>query len=273
MAPSGIRRLHHRLRAGRCELGESARAERPTRPSCSNASRQFITLPRAVALDGEGMRLVQTMGLADELLPRLNVSRNIRHVSADGKLLLLISRGGVGPEGWNNAYRFYQPEFETILRNGVSRYPSVDVRLRCEAFALDEFGDHVRVRYENLAAGEACADHRPLCRRLRRCAFDGPALHGRGAARPALARALDRARHDPRATAARRAGSSRRNRPRHRRDPVLRSGAADDFRADAGQASSLGIHADAAGRSGDDYPAGSHLRDAEAVEHRSGQIR
>jgi 3-(3-hydroxy-phenyl)propionate hydroxylase len=72
-------------------------------------------LPRAVALDGEGMRLVQTMGLADQMLPRLDVSRNIRHVSADGKLLLLISRGGVGPEGWNNAYRFYQPELETVV--------------------------------------------------------------------------------------------------------------------------------------------------------------
>jgi 3-(3-hydroxy-phenyl)propionate hydroxylase len=93
------------------------------------------------------------MGLADELLPRLNVSRNIRHVSADGKLLLLLTRSGAGPEGWNNAYRFYQPEFETILRQGVSRHPSVDVRLRCEAFALDEAADHMRVRYENLAAG------------------------------------------------------------------------------------------------------------------------
>jgi 3-(3-hydroxy-phenyl)propionate hydroxylase len=110
-------------------------------------------LPRAVALDGEGMRLVQTMGLADDLLPRLNVSRNIRHVSADGKLLLLIARSGIGTEGWHNAYRFYQPEFEAVLRRGVSRHPSVDVRLRSEAFALDEAGDHVRVRYENLAAG------------------------------------------------------------------------------------------------------------------------
>src|SRR5271168_2239406 len=89
-------------------------------------------LPRAVALDGEGMRLFQTMGLAEELLPQLNVSRNIRHVSADGKLLLLIARSGVGPEGWNNAYRFYQPEFEAVLRQGASRHPSVDVRLRHE---------------------------------------------------------------------------------------------------------------------------------------------
>jgi 3-(3-hydroxy-phenyl)propionate hydroxylase len=111
-------------------------------------------LPRAVALDGEGMRLVQTMGLAGELLPRLNVSRNIRHVSADGKLLLLIARSGVRPEGWHNAFRFYQPELEAVLRAGAARHPSVDIRLRCDAFAIDECGDHVRVRYENLAAGE-----------------------------------------------------------------------------------------------------------------------
>jgi 3-(3-hydroxy-phenyl)propionate hydroxylase len=110
-------------------------------------------LPRAVSLDGEGMRLFQTMGLAEELLPKLNVSRNIRHVSADGKLLLLIARSGTGPEGWHNAYRFYQPELETILREGVSRFPSVDVRLRCEAFALDDTRDHVRIRYEDLKSG------------------------------------------------------------------------------------------------------------------------
>ncbi len=110
-------------------------------------------LPRAVALDGEGMRLIQTMGLADELLPRLNVSRNIRHVSADGKLLLLLTRSGVGPEGWNNAYRFYQPELESVLRSGVARFPAVDVRLRSDVFALDERDDDVGVRYENLASG------------------------------------------------------------------------------------------------------------------------
>ena len=139
-------------------------------------------LPRAVALDGEGMRLVQTMGLAEQLLPLLSVSRNIRHVSTDGKLLLLISRGGIGPEGWHNAYRFYQPEFETVLRNGIIRFASVDLRLRCDAFALDEFGDHVRVRYENLTAGElaqttaryvvGCDGARSLVRR-----FMGAALH------------------------------------------------------------------------------------------------
>jgi 3-(3-hydroxy-phenyl)propionate hydroxylase len=110
-------------------------------------------LPRAVALDGEGMRLFQTMGLADELLPKLEVSRNIRHVNADGKLILLLTRSGIAAEGWNNAYRFYQPDLETVLRDGVARLSSVDVRLRSDVFALDERADGVSVRYENLASG------------------------------------------------------------------------------------------------------------------------
>ncbi len=110
-------------------------------------------LPRAVSLDGEGMRLFQTIGLADVLLPRLNVSRHIRHVNAEGKLLLLIARGGTGPEGWNNAYRFYQPELEAILRDGIKRYSCVDMRLRADVFALDERDSSVRVRYEDLGSG------------------------------------------------------------------------------------------------------------------------
>lgn len=56
-------------------------------------------MPRAVSLDGEGMRLFQTMGLAEPLLPKLGISRNIRHVNSEGKLILLIARGGIGPDG------------------------------------------------------------------------------------------------------------------------------------------------------------------------------
>jgi 3-(3-hydroxy-phenyl)propionate hydroxylase len=139
-------------------------------------------LPRAVALDGEGMRLFQTLGLADTLLPRLNVSRNIRHVNPEGRLLVLITRGGIGPEGWHNAYRFYQPELEGLLRDGVARFAAVDVRRRTDVYALDERDDHVRVRYENLACGAldavtaryvvGCDGARSTVRR-----FMGAALH------------------------------------------------------------------------------------------------
>src|SRR5262249_26140090 len=87
----------------------------------------------------------------------LNPSRNIRHINAEGRLLVLIARAGIGPEGWNNAYRFYQPELEALLRERLRAFANVDLRLRVDAFALDERSDHVEIRYENLASGElAC---------------------------------------------------------------------------------------------------------------------
>ena len=110
-------------------------------------------MPRAISLDGEGMRLFQTMGLAEELLPKLGISRNIRHVNTEGKLLVLIARGGIGPDGWHHAYRFFQPELEGALRCGVERYVNVEAKLRHDVFAVDEYGDHVRVRSENLGNG------------------------------------------------------------------------------------------------------------------------
>jgi 3-(3-hydroxy-phenyl)propionate hydroxylase len=111
-------------------------------------------MPRAISLDGESMRLFQTMGLAETLLPKLGISRNIRHVNAEGKLLVLIARGGIGPDGWNHAYRFYQPELEGVLRAGVVRYGNVDVRLRSDVFTLDERDDCMRIRYEDLSSGK-----------------------------------------------------------------------------------------------------------------------
>jgi 3-(3-hydroxy-phenyl)propionate hydroxylase len=111
-------------------------------------------MPRAVSADGEAMRIFQTVGIADKLLPKLNTSRNIRHVNAEGKLLLLIARSGIGPEGWNYAYRFYQPELEALLRERLCAFPNVELKLRADVFALDQREDHVVVRYENLETGE-----------------------------------------------------------------------------------------------------------------------
>src|SRR5262249_23287555 len=86
-------------------------------------------LPRAVSADGEAMRLFQPIGTADELLPKLTPSRNIRHINAEGRLLVLIARAGIGPEGWNNAYRFYQPELGALLRERLRAFAYVDLRL------------------------------------------------------------------------------------------------------------------------------------------------
>ena len=146
-------------------------------------------MPRAVSLDGEGMRLFQTMGLAEALLPKLGISRNILHVNREGKLLVMFARGGIGPDGWHHAYRFFQPELEAVLRSGVERYANVEVKLRCDAFAIDEGSDHARVRYENLAIGKleeltaryviGCDGARSTVRRFMRAALQDLRSHER----------------------------------------------------------------------------------------------
>lgn len=112
-------------------------------------------LPRAVHFDDEVMRVFQTIGLADRIAPTTHVSPGMLFKDREGRLLVDWSRPmEIGPQGWHRSYRFHQPELERILRDGISRFPSVSVR-ECREF-LDATQDAtgVTVRMQNLATGE-----------------------------------------------------------------------------------------------------------------------
>jgi 3-(3-hydroxy-phenyl)propionate hydroxylase len=100
------------------------------------------------------MRVFQTIGFAEEIQPNTFVSPGMRFVNGRGELLLDWPRPQeIGPDGWHASYRFHQPDLGRSLRKGVTRFDAVEVRLRCDVFALDEAADHVVLRYENLATG------------------------------------------------------------------------------------------------------------------------
>ncbi len=134
-------------------------------------------LPRAVHFDDEVMRVFQSIGLAETLLPHLALSIGMRFLDPSGRTILDWSRlQPTRPHGWNTSYRFHQPELEDVLRGGLARWPSVTVRQRCEAFAIDEQEDGVEVRFEDLGSGRlyavnaryaiGCDGARSLIRRL-----------------------------------------------------------------------------------------------------------
>lgn len=115
-------------------------------------------LPRAVHFDDEVMRVFQSIGLAEALLPCLALSTGMRFLDPAGRIILDWSRlQPTKPHGWNTSYRFHQPELEDVLRKGLTRWPSVTVRERCEAFAVEEQVDGVVVRFEDLGTGKLCA--------------------------------------------------------------------------------------------------------------------
>ena len=105
-------------------------------------------LPRAVHFDDEVMRILQTLGVADAMLPHTHVSPGMRFVDAEGRLLLDWSRPmEIGPQGWHSSFRFHQPDMEAILRANVGARPEVDVRLGAQVTALAQCADAVTITY------------------------------------------------------------------------------------------------------------------------------
>lgn len=117
--------------------------------------KDIFALPRAVHFDGECMRVFQSIGIADTLLPKLFVGPGMKFVNAAGKLLIDWERPTcIGPHGWCASYKFHQPDLENALRERLARQANVDVRLRHEVFALDETGDGVQLRFEDTTCGK-----------------------------------------------------------------------------------------------------------------------
>jgi 3-(3-hydroxy-phenyl)propionate hydroxylase len=143
-------------------------------------------LPRAVHFDDECMRVFQTVGLADAILPHVILSPGMLFLDAEGRMLLDWSRPQtLTPMGWHLSYRFHQPDLEDVLIGGLCRWPHVALRNRCDVFALDQDERGVRVRYEDLSTGElkevhaayviGCDGARSLVRR-----FIGSGMHDLG---------------------------------------------------------------------------------------------
>src|SRR5215475_1206071 len=147
-------------------------------------------LPRAVHFDDECMRVFQTIGLAEKILPLVILSPGMRFLDAEGRLILDWPRSqDLTPMGWHLSYRFHQPDLEDILINGLRRWPHVELRNRCDVFALDEDESGVRVRYEDLSNGQlaevraayvvGCDGARSLVRRFMGSGMDDLGFHER----------------------------------------------------------------------------------------------
>lgn len=150
----------------------------------------IYALPRAVHFDDEVMRLLQTVGLADAMLPLVHVSPGMRFVDDAGHLLMDWSRPQeIGPQAWHASYRFHQPELERVLKTGLGRWPAVSVHMRTEVQALEQTQDAVVVRYQDLETGRkgecraryvvGCDGARSLVRQLMDTSMEDLGFHER----------------------------------------------------------------------------------------------
>src|SRR4051812_37446675 len=95
-------------------------------------------LPRAVHLDHEIMRLLQSLDLVDVLASEMVPADEYQWFGADGKPLLRFDLSGTARSGWHPSYMFFQPELETALDRAGYSHPGVTVERGWAAEGLRE---------------------------------------------------------------------------------------------------------------------------------------
>jgi 3-(3-hydroxy-phenyl)propionate hydroxylase len=115
--------------------------------------RTHYPLPRAVHLDHEMMRLFQSAGVIDRVLPDMIATDGHLHIGSDhGVIRYMGTVGKPKPFGWSNDYFFYQPELEAHLRAAFVENGSVELRLGAEFIALEQDDASVLVHYQQNSA-------------------------------------------------------------------------------------------------------------------------
>lgn len=107
----------------------------------------LLGLPRAIAYDAETLRLFTQVGLFNEIAPGLIQNPHVRHLNARNVTLMAADfpvRSQFGPSALGT---FYQPEFEKVLLNGLSRFNTV-----CTQF------EHAVAGFEQDASGGRSED-------------------------------------------------------------------------------------------------------------------
>lgn len=112
-------------------------------------------LPRAVHLDHEMMRLFQSAGVIDRVLPDMVATDGHLHVGADhGVIRYMGTVGRPRPFGWSNDYFFYQPELEAHLRAAFAASGNISLVTGADCHNLESDADGVAVHYRH-ADGDA----------------------------------------------------------------------------------------------------------------------
>jgi len=107
-------------------------------------------LPRAVHVDGEVMRVFQSIGLHERIMPDTAPIDGMRFLDRRGRTLFQgYTRHQ--PYGFPASTMVYQPRLEDALRAGAARYPCVDVRLDHEVMAVTQDSDGVTLRVHDHA--------------------------------------------------------------------------------------------------------------------------
>ena len=110
-------------------------------------------LPRAVHLDDEAVRVLQSVGVGPAFRAISRPGRGLRLLDADLRTMAEFPRGP-GPYGHPQASFFDQPDLERVLREELGRRPEAVLRSGVEVVAVEPGTDGAVVRLRDVGTGD-----------------------------------------------------------------------------------------------------------------------
>jgi 3-(3-hydroxy-phenyl)propionate hydroxylase len=120
--------------------------------------------PRAVSIDDESLRTMQSLGLIEEIQGALVAGYGSHYFAANGHCFAKVEPTGQ-PYGYPRRNAFRQPILERQLRHGLGRFPSVTCRFSC---AMTKFNQGPSAVHVELLDGDGTG-HRVSCDYLIGC--------------------------------------------------------------------------------------------------------
>ncbi|MBV8946454.1 MAG: bifunctional 3-(3-hydroxy-phenyl)propionate/3-hydroxycinnamic acid hydroxylase [Solirubrobacterales bacterium] len=111
-------------------------------------------LPRAVHIDHEIMRLLQSIGLSEVLAGEMVPVDHYRWLGADGELLLRFEPRSPAPSGWDGDYMFFQPELERAIDDHACVPAGVVVERGWAAEGLEQSDERVELTLRRVTEEE-----------------------------------------------------------------------------------------------------------------------
>lgn len=88
---------------------------------------ELIDYPRGVGMDDECLRVFQSIGLADQILPHTTPDHWMRFLTARGRCFASVEPR-TREFGWPRRNAFIQPLIDQVLCEGLERFDSVEIR-------------------------------------------------------------------------------------------------------------------------------------------------
>ncbi|WP_170297202.1 bifunctional 3-(3-hydroxy-phenyl)propionate/3-hydroxycinnamic acid hydroxylase [Georgenia thermotolerans] len=83
---------------------------------------------RAVHFDGETMRTLQGLGIAEKFAAVTIPMKHVEVINESGEVLVHASTDHFGDQAWNDHISFHQPDVERLIRGVVDETPGVELR-------------------------------------------------------------------------------------------------------------------------------------------------